>query len=336
MAARIASRSPNLPSFVIQLHACVLSRALWGGGVAEADLATIRAMIALTSDSEIKLRIALGQALWAGNIALGREPYAHKIHKPRRRPGGEVKSIGDYFFEIRHAERRWNRLVTERAGNESTRICHERMLSLTDHSRTLPVQSLSDAATLLEDLHSRAKQYPSMAARRLRVHCRNLNRQLYASNVQPGMTMELNALLLDARQLDAEADGDLHRDVSKVIAWLDKEEGQLPSFRQSRRNQYKGHSGPLVRAVDDERERLARLQTVTLGGQTVSRQQLYDMVWTDAVSVVAKRSGISDIALRKLCLRRSIPLPARGYWTHILRKGKRKYRYRKPPLLPLV
>lgn len=336
MAARIAARTPHLPSFVIDLHARVLSRDLWRGEIVESNLDTIQAMSALISDSESKLRIALGQATWCAHIALGREPYAHLRPKPRRRPGGEVKTIEDYFFEVHHTERRWNRLVAERAGAEPVRICHERLLNLTKLGRTLPIQTSGDAATLLEDLHSRGKQYASMAARRLRVQCRDLSRRLYASSVQSGMTLQLASLLSVAQQLDAEAHSDLHHDVSKVIAWLDKEEGQLSSFRQSWRNQYKGHSGPLARAAADEAERLARLETLTLGGQTINREQLYEMVWTDAVTVVAKRSGISDVALRKLCLRRSVPLPPVGYWAHIRRKGKSGKGFSKPALPQLA
>lgn len=51
------------------------------------------------------------------------------------------------------------------------------------------------------------------------------------------------------------------------------------------------------------------------------RQKLYDEIWTDPVTVVAQRYGISDVALRKRCKAISIPLPPRGYWER-LRAGQ--------------
>lgn len=46
----------------------------------------------------------------------------------------------------------------------------------------------------------------------------------------------------------------------------------------------------------------------------LTRKQLYEMVWNDAVTSVAQRLGMSDVGLAKLCRRHGIPLPARGYW----------------------
>jgi hypothetical protein len=53
-----------------------------------------------------------------------------------------------------------------------------------------------------------------------------------------------------------------------------------------------------------------------------SRQELYDLVWAEPVSVVAKRFGISDVGLAKLCRRHDIPLPPRGHWAKVA-AGKR-------------
>lgn len=41
----------------------------------------------------------------------------------------------------------------------------------------------------------------------------------------------------------------------------------------------------------------------------LTRQQLYDMIWERAVSKVAPELGISDVALRKQCMKHAIPLP---------------------------
>lgn len=47
---------------------------------------------------------------------------------------------------------------------------------------------------------------------------------------------------------------------------------------------------------------------------TFTRQELYDLVWADPTSVVAKTLGVSGVWLRKNCIAANIPVPERGYW----------------------
>jgi hypothetical protein len=47
------------------------------------------------------------------------------------------------------------------------------------------------------------------------------------------------------------------------------------------------------------------------------RLTLYEEVWKDPITVVAKRYGISDVALHKICNKLHIPQPPRGYWAKI-------------------
>ncbi|MGT2430930.1 hypothetical protein ACU4HD_23775 [Cupriavidus basilensis] len=49
----------------------------------------------------------------------------------------------------------------------------------------------------------------------------------------------------------------------------------------------------------------------------VDRETLYIEVWTDPVTVVAPRYGLSDVGLAKVCRTLAIPLPSRGYWAKI-------------------
>jgi hypothetical protein len=58
------------------------------------------------------------------------------------------------------------------------------------------------------------------------------------------------------------------------------------------------------------------------------RDELYEQVWSEAVSKVATRYGISDVGLRKICESLEVPLPPRGYWAR-LAAGQR---VKKPPL----
>lgn len=47
------------------------------------------------------------------------------------------------------------------------------------------------------------------------------------------------------------------------------------------------------------------------------REQLYEFVWTAPRLEIARRLGVSDVALGKLCRRAEIPMPTRGYWARI-------------------
>ncbi|QDR81316.1 hypothetical protein [Sporomusa termitida] len=47
------------------------------------------------------------------------------------------------------------------------------------------------------------------------------------------------------------------------------------------------------------------------------RTKLYNEVWSEPVTIVAKRYGISDNGLRKRCINLQIPLPPLGYWAKV-------------------
>jgi hypothetical protein len=51
-----------------------------------------------------------------------------------------------------------------------------------------------------------------------------------------------------------------------------------------------------------------------LSGAAVTREELYELVWSVPVRRAATRFGISDVALAKQCRREQIPIPPRGYW----------------------
>jgi hypothetical protein len=46
----------------------------------------------------------------------------------------------------------------------------------------------------------------------------------------------------------------------------------------------------------------------------ISRTELYEKVWSQSVSSLAKEMGISDVGLAKICKRHNIPRPGLGYW----------------------
>ena len=46
----------------------------------------------------------------------------------------------------------------------------------------------------------------------------------------------------------------------------------------------------------------------------LSRAELYALVWSEPMKTLSARFGISDVALKKTCVRAEIPTPDRGYW----------------------
>jgi hypothetical protein len=46
----------------------------------------------------------------------------------------------------------------------------------------------------------------------------------------------------------------------------------------------------------------------------ITRKELYEQVWTEPITKLSKRYGVSDVGLAKICSRNFIPRPPRGYW----------------------
>jgi integrase len=49
----------------------------------------------------------------------------------------------------------------------------------------------------------------------------------------------------------------------------------------------------------------------------IDRKALYEEVWRDPMRIVAKRYGVSDVALAKTCRKLKIPVPGRGHWAKV-------------------
>jgi len=56
--------------------------------------------------------------------------------------------------------------------------------------------------------------------------------------------------------------------------------------------------------------------------RTITRKQLFDLVWSKPIREVAPMLHLSDVGLAKLCDRNDVPRPAQGHWLRIQR-GKR-------------
>lgn len=49
----------------------------------------------------------------------------------------------------------------------------------------------------------------------------------------------------------------------------------------------------------------------------LSRETLYELVWAEPVARLAKRWGVSDVAVAKWCRKLNVPRPGRGYWARV-------------------
>jgi hypothetical protein len=48
-----------------------------------------------------------------------------------------------------------------------------------------------------------------------------------------------------------------------------------------------------------------------------NRKELYDLVWSTPMVKLAKEFGLSDVGLRKICVKHDIPTPPLGYWAKL-------------------
>ena len=67
-----------------------------------------------------------------------------------------------------------------------------------------------------------------------------------------------------------------------------------------------------------------------MNSHSFTRQELYDLVWSEPIIELAARYGISGNGLAKACGRADIPVPERGYWA----KQQAGYKVQKTPLPP--
>lgn len=63
----------------------------------------------------------------------------------------------------------------------------------------------------------------------------------------------------------------------------------------------------------------------------LTRDELYNLVWSEPMQQLAKRFNISDVGLAKICKKMNVPRPERGYW----RRKECGFAVRQIPLPPL-
>jgi hypothetical protein len=55
---------------------------------------------------------------------------------------------------------------------------------------------------------------------------------------------------------------------------------------------------------------------------SLTREQLYDLVWSEPLQRLSQQIGISDVGIAKHCRNIGVPIPERGYWNN-LHAGKK-------------
>jgi len=95
-----------------------------------------------------------------------------------------------------------------------------------------------------------------------------------------------------------------------------------------------------VEPPPSKRARVPVARSVQIGPRQVgdvpirlSREELYERVWSKAVDTVAKECGLSGPGLKKICKRLSVPVPPRGYWAKL--KAGKSVRRATLPRLPV-
>lgn len=63
---------------------------------------------------------------------------------------------------------------------------------------------------------------------------------------------------------------------------------------------------------------------------SLTREQLYELVWSKPGSKLSAELGVSDVAIGKRCRKLNVPRPSRGYWA-ILTAGGKPHRQPLPP-----
>jgi hypothetical protein len=56
--------------------------------------------------------------------------------------------------------------------------------------------------------------------------------------------------------------------------------------------------------------------------KTLTRKELYDLVWSKPLATLAKEFSYSDTSLRKICIKHNVPLPQVGHWMKVKHNKK--------------
>jgi integrase len=145
----------------------------------------------------------------------------------------------------------------------------------------------------------------------LRIH--DLRRTVGSWLVRDGASLHLVGAVLNHKDQKTTAGYAYFQteDRQKVLDRHGRKIVQIANGGARRRAQHK----PVVDVRSERQPR--RLPRV----HRISRQELYNLIWSKPITALAERFGISDRGLAKVCRRSGIPAPPRGYWAQIAAGG---------------
>jgi integrase len=141
----------------------------------------------------------------------------------------------------------------------------------------------------------------------LRIH--DLRRTVGSWLVRDGASLHLVGAVLNHKNQTTTA-GYAYFQTEDRHKALDRHGKKLVEIASGRRQQSAKHGSSGSVAVDIPPRKPPRVRRI-------SRQELYDLVWSDPITTLADRFGISDVGLSKVCRRSDIPVPPRGFWAMV-------------------
>ena len=120
------------------------------------------------------------------------------------------------------------------------------------------------------------------------------------------------------RVLDMKNQGEEDGQCGRFLVW--KTQPSKKRNLQGRRGsgtRFLHPAGRLLRNCENTAEILQSGMSAQPQARTVTRKELYDLVWKTPIRKLAVDFGVSNVAVAKACKRLNVPRPPRGYWAKL-------------------
>jgi integrase len=141
----------------------------------------------------------------------------------------------------------------------------------------------------------------------LRIH--DLRRTVGSWLVRDGASLHLVGAVLNHKDQKTTAGYAYFQTEDRQRA-LDRHGDSVVQVTQARTRQRTNGASPADTTQEAETTGLPRVHRI-------SRRDLYELIWSEPTTALARRFGISDVGLAKVCRRSDIPSPPRGYWAKV-------------------
>jgi|HubBroStandDraft_1064217.scaffolds.fasta_scaffold01793_15 integrase len=141
----------------------------------------------------------------------------------------------------------------------------------------------------------------------LRIH--DLRRTVGSWLVRDGASLHLVGAVLNHKDQKTTAGYAYFQTEDRQRA-LDRHGDSVVQVTQARTRQRTNGASPADSTQEAETTGLPRVHRI-------SRRDLYELIWSEPTTSLARRFGISDVGLAKVCRRSDIPSPPRGYWAKV-------------------